>query len=218
MFEAVIFDFDGTLADTKKNIVRSFQKVLSEIGCVVDGYSIERRIGVGARPILRAALEDNKIPYTEELVEKLIAKYSSVRIELSSEVELFDGAVELLDALYGRTRIALASMSERKVIDFLLKDRGLTKYFEVVLSANEAVKMKPDPEIFLKCAKKLGVDPKQCAVIEDSVFGVEAAKRAGMKCVAIPSGSYTAEELGKKGPDLLVNSLSEEEKILGFLL
>jgi len=218
MFEAVIFDFDGTLADTKKNIVRSFQKVLSEIGCVVDGYSIERRIGIGARPILRAALEDNKIPYTEESVEKLTAKYSSVRIELSSEVELFDGAVELLDALYGRIRIALASMSERKVIDFLLKDRGLTKYFEVVLSANDAVKMKPDPEIFLKCAQRLGVDPKQCAVIEDSVFGVEAAKRAGMKCIAIPSGSYTAEELMERSPDLLVSALAEKDAILNFLL
>lgn len=218
MFEAVIFDFDGTIADTKKNIVESFQKILSEVGCVVDSYFIERRIGIGARPILRAALEDNKIPYNEELVEKLVEKYSSARIELSNEVKLLDGAVELLDALHGRTKMALASMSERKVLDFLLKEKGVAKYFEVVLSASEAVNPKPDPEIFLKCAQKLGVDPKQCAVIEDSVFGAEAAKKAGMKCVAVPSGSYTTEELREKRPDLLATTLAEKDAILNFLL
>ena len=217
MFKAIIFDFDGTLAETKESIIKAVQKALSNIGCVVDDYFIERRIGIGGRLVIKAALEDKKIPYTDSLIEKLVARARTARLTFLNTIKVFDGTPELLDALRGRIRIALATMSGRKAIDILLRENGLAKYFEVVISADEVLEPKPAPEIFLKCAEKMDLDPKDCVVVEDSIFGVEAAKAAGMKCIAVTSGAYTAEELRREGSDLVVTSINDKEKILKFL-
>jgi len=217
LFKAVVFDFDGTLADTKDDITKAVQEALSDIGCVVDDHFVERRIGLGGRLVIKEALEDNKISYNDSLIEKLVARAVRARLKFLNGVKLFDGAFELLGALHNRIRIALATMSSRDAIDILLRERGLAKYFEVVISADEVLKPKPAPEIFLKCADKLGLDPKDCVVVEDSVFGVQAAKAAGMKCIAVASGAYTAEELRSKGSDLVVTSINDREEILNFL-
>jgi len=84
----------------------------------------------------------------------------------------------------------------------------------VVVTADEVSKPKPDPEVFLVCATKLNLSPGDCITVEDSTFGVEAAKAARMKCIAVPSGAYTKEELQNEEPDLLVDSLVEIDKIL----
>lgn len=217
MFKAVIFDWDGTLADTKKAVVGSFRKVLGEVGCIVNDGFIERRIGTGTRKTLEDALKNRNITFDDETLEKLVRKKVRLQKELFEIVNLFEGATELLDALYGRIRIALATMSSKKVIDKLLFEKGIEKYFDVVVTADEVHKPKPDPEIFLASAMKLNVDPEDCVTVEDSIFGVKAAKEAGMKCIAIPSGAYTKEELENENPDLLVNSIIEKEKILHFV-
>ncbi|MCJ7721699.1 HAD family phosphatase, partial [Candidatus Bathyarchaeota archaeon] len=74
----------------------------------------------------------------------------------------------------------------------------------------EVANPKPDPEVFLVAAKKLGVAPEDCVVVEDSVFGVRAAKAANMKCIAVPSGAYSKEELEQEQPDLMIDSLLEK--------
>ena len=217
MFKAVIFDWDGTLADTKKAVVESFKQVLGEVGCIVNDRFIERRIGTGTRKTLEDALKNRNITFDDEMLEKLVRKKVRLQTELFEIVNLFEGATELLDALYGRIRIALATMSSKKVIDKLLLEKGIEKYFDVVVTADEVHKPKPDSEIFLMSAMKLNVDPEDCVTVEDSIFGVKAAKEARMKCIAIPSGAYTKEELENENPDLLVNSIIEKEKILHFI-
>jgi HAD superfamily hydrolase (TIGR01509 family) len=217
MFKAVIFDWDGTLADTKKAVVVSFRKVLAEVGCVVDDEFIERRIGTGTRKTLEDALEHCRIVLDYETLEKLVRRKVRLQAELSNIVDLFEGATALLDALHDRTKIALATMSSRKVIDKLLSEKRVEKYFDVVITADEVRKPKPDPGIFLLSATKLNVATRDCVTVEDSVFGVKAAREAGMKCIAIPSGAYTKDELKNEKPDLLVDSIAEKEKILGFI-
>ena len=217
MLKAVIFDWDGTLADTKNAVVESFKEVLMEVGCTVNDEFIERRIGTGTRKTLEDALKDCNITFSDETLQKLVRKKVRLQRELFEIVNLFEGATELLDALHGKIRIALATMSSRKVIDKLLLEKGVEKYFDVVVTADEVLKPKPDPEIFLVSATKLNVDPEDCVTVEDSVFGVRAAKAAGMKCIAIPSGAYTKEELKNENSHLLVNSIIEKEKILDFI-
>ncbi len=87
----------------------------------------------------------------------------------------------------------------------------------MVLSADEVLNPKPDPEIFLKCASKLGLHLEQCVVIEDSVFGVRAAKEAMMMCVAVLSGAASKSELEQEQPDIMVASLEQKEIILKFI-
>jgi len=111
----------------------------------------------------------------------------------------------------------LATMSSRKVVGKLLPEKKIEGYFDVVVTADEIVKPKPDPEVFLISAAKLGVKPEVCVVVEDSVFGVRAAKVAKMKCIAVPSGAYSREELQEENPDLMINSLVEKERMLHFI-
>ena len=217
MIKAVIFDWDGTLADTKKAVVQSFQKVLGEAGCVVSDEFIERRMGIGTKKIIEEAFRECDMRFDDETLENLATEKIKIQVSLTEIVDLFEGAAELLEELQGRAKIALATMSGRKVVDKILPEKRITTYFDVVVSADEIVNPKPDPEVFRVSAKKLGVDPKDCVVVEDSVFGVRAAKAAEMKCIAVHLGAYSIEELQEENPDLMINSLTEKERILDFI-
>jgi beta-phosphoglucomutase len=218
MFEAVIFDWDGTLADTRRVIVASFQKALSDVGYNVDDEFIERRIGIGAAETFREILRASKMRFDEALVASLVEKKVQTEIDMSSQVKLFEGAVTLLESLRAKVKLALASMSNRDFVDHMLNAMNIQSFFEVVLTADEVDKSKPDPEIFLKCALKLGSLPEECVVVEDSIFGVKAAKAARMGCIAVLTGVYSKEELKKANPNLIVNSLKERDDILNFIL
>jgi len=218
MFDAVIFDWDGTLADTERFVVNAFQEVLKEIGCSVSDEFLERQIGIGARNMFKKALETASIPFDEKTIDELVEKKVRVQVELTKDVHLFEGAVELLDSLYGKVKIALATMSNKAVVNKVLKEKRIRKYFSLIVTADEVLQPKPDPEAFTICAERLGFRPERCVVIEDSIFGVQGAKAAKMQCIAVPSGAYSIEELEKEDPELVVSSLKEREKILNFVL
>jgi HAD superfamily hydrolase (TIGR01509 family) len=217
MFEAVVFDWDGTLGDTRRVIVVSFQRALEEINCKVSDEYIERRIGIGAADTFRDILKSAKTPFDEKLVQHLVERKSELENELTDQIGLFPGARELLDALHGKIKMALASMNNRSVISHLLKAKDLEKYFTVVLTAESISHSKPNPEIFLKAATALNVKPERCVVVEDSLFGVKAAKSAGMSCIAVLTGVYSQLELEKERPDLIVKTL-EDKQVVAFIL
>ena len=219
MFEAVIFDWDGTLADTRKVILASFHKALRDtLNCDVTDEFIERRIGVGAAGTFREILQEKGISFDDALINRLVEIKVQVEIEKTNEAELFEGAQELLESLKGKVKLALASMNNRDVIDHMLNELKVREFFSVVLTGDEVTKSKPDPEIFLKSALKLGTRPIKCVVVEDSIFGVKAAKAGKMGCAAVLTGVYSREELGKANPDLIVDSLKEKAKMLRFIL
>jgi beta-phosphoglucomutase len=217
MFEAAIFDWDGTLADTRRVIVFSFQKALRENNFQVPNEYIERRIGIGAAETFREILWSAKVQFDEKLIQHLVNRKSEIEIELADQVELFEGSKELLEALQGRLKVGLASMNNRSVIDHLLKTTNLEKYFQVVLTAESIACSKPDPEIFLKTASKLKSRVETCVVLEDSLFGVKAAKSANMGCIAVTTGVYSKQELEVEKADLIVETL-KDAKILSFIL
>jgi len=218
MFEAVIFDWDGTLADTRQMVTASFQKVLTEVHCKVSNEFIERSIGIGAAETFREALRASGASFDEALIKRLVNKKIQAEIDLSSTVNMFAGAVELLRFLQGKVKLALASMNNRGVIDHMFKALDVQRFFDVILTVDEVHSSKPDPEIFLKSALKLRCRPEKCVVVEDSIFGVKAAKAAKMGCVAVLTGVYAREELEKAKPDLIVNSLTERNELLQFIL
>lgn len=217
MFCGLIFDWDGTLADSKDAIVASFQKVFQETHISVSNEFIERRIGIGSKNLIIDALKSSNLPVNDKTVKMLETKKIEAEIKLSSTVDLFEGAIELLDAVCGKVRTALATMNNRVVIERLLDEKRIRKYFDIVLAVEDVTKAKPDPEIFLKAAAELKCAPEECVVLEDSIFGVEAAKAARMKCIAIPSGQYSREELQAQKPDLIVDSLKEKGEISTFI-
>jgi beta-phosphoglucomutase len=217
MIEAAIFDWDGTLADTRHAIIISFQKALKEINLEVPTQYIERRIGIGASETFREILRAANRKVDEKVVKQLVEQKSKVQIQLADEVALFEGSVELLEALRGKVKVGLASMNNRPVIMHLLQLNKLVDCFDVVLTVEAVSHSKPDPEIFLKTAEQLKAKPQGCVVFEDSIFGVKAAKAAGMCCIAVTTGVYCGEELEKEKPDLTVKSLADP-KIVPFVM
>ncbi len=218
MFEAVIFDWDGTLADTRRVVAASFQRALEAIQCRMETEFIERRIGIGSAETFREILRYLDVEFDEGLIQSLVKRKIEAEIEMSNEVSLFDGASYLLNVLYGKVKLGLASMNNHNVIDHLLKIMNFRRFFDVILTAEDITYSKPNPEILLKCAIKLDSDPEDCVVIEDSIFGVKAAKNAGMGCIAVLTGVYQREELDKENPDLIVSSLKDNGKIMNFIL
>jgi HAD superfamily hydrolase (TIGR01509 family) len=216
MYQAVIFDWDGTLADTRRVIVLSFQKTLSEAKLNVNDEYIERRIGIGAAETFREILRAAKRQVDESLIECLVERKSHLEIELTYQVKLFPGARELLKALLGKSHVGLASMNNYSVIEHMLEAKNIKKYFETILTAESISLSKPNPEIFLKTAEKLKTNPARCVVLEDSIFGVEAAKSGGMGCIGVTTGVYSREELEMEGADLVVDSLADE-RVLCFI-
>ena len=217
MFEAVIFDWDGTLADTRKAIVVSFQKALKEINLQVPTEYIERRIGIGASETFREILQAANRRVDEKIVKQLVGRKSKVQIELASEVALFEGAKELLEDLEGKAKVGLASMNNRSVIMHLLQINGIADCFDTILTVEAVSHSKPDPEIFLKTASQLKSRPHRSVVLEDSLFGVQAAKAANMGCIAVTTGVYSRQELEVEKPDLIIKTL-KDPKILKFIL
>jgi beta-phosphoglucomutase len=217
MFEAVLFDWDGTIADTRDVLVISFKKALSSIGCEVNSELITRRIGIGTESTFKEILAEKGVRFDDSLLQHLLKIKVQTEIELSHQIPLFEGARDLLEALDSRIKIALASMNQREFINHILKEKKLEKFFNIILTANEVSKPKPDPEIFLKTAQHLSVRPKHCLVIEDSIFGVKAAKAANMSCIAVAQGAYSMTELASANPDLIVSSLKEKAPILSLI-
>lgn len=218
IFEAVIFDWDGTLADTRDVIVLSFQKLLGGLGCRVSDAYLEKQIGIGARNMLKNALATSKISFNDKDIDKLMEEYKNYRVKLADQVELFNGVRDLLASLFTKVKIGLATMSNRKIINIYLKKTGIRHFFDNVITADEVQLPKPDPQIFLECAMSLKCHPERCVVLEDSIYGIIAARKANMKCIAIPSGAYSVEKLRTENPDMIVFSINDKEKILNFVL
>jgi beta-phosphoglucomutase len=217
MFEVVLFDWDGTLADSRKAIVVSFQKALKEINLEVPVQYIERRMGIGASETFREILNAANRRVDEKVVKQLVERKSKVQIELAGEVALFEGARQLLGELQGKVKVGLATMNNRAVVMHLLQINGIADCFDAVLTVEAVSHSKPDPEIFLKTAEQLKAKPRGCVVFEDSLFGVKAAKSAGMCCIAVTTGVYSEQELAVEKPDLIVKTLKDPQ-IFEFIL
>jgi HAD superfamily hydrolase (TIGR01509 family) len=219
MFEAVIFDWDGTLADTRKPILHSFHVALKEfVGTDVDDLTVDRLIGIGASKTFQEILRLKQIPFTEDLIRRLVARKIEAEIEVSNQTELFPGAIDLLEALQGKAKLAVASMKNRPIVEYLLDSTKIRKFFQTVVTVEDVAKPKPDPEIFLKAAQMLDCAAEHCVVVEDSVYGVTAAKAAGMNCIGVAQGFYSKAELKTARADLVLPSLLEKSAILMCVL
>jgi len=150
--DAVLFDWDGTLADTLPIVVKSFQTVLPHVGCYVSDDFILKRIGIGDRRLFVEALRNAKVALDDALLSGLVREKNKLQIDMIAETALLPGAADLLNSLRGRIKVGLATMSNKEVICALLEAKGLDDCFEAIVSADEVNYPKPDPEVFLKCA------------------------------------------------------------------
>ena len=186
--EAVVFDLDGVLVDSE----HVWDEVREELARERGGRWHERAqadmMGMSSTEWSRymhdvVGLSASPDEINDEVVRRMQARYTDV-------LPLFDGAVAAVERLAGSFRLALASSSNRPLIDAVLAEAGLERFFEATVSSEEVARGKPTPDVFLEAARRLGVAAERCAVIEDSGNGLRAAHAAGMRVIAIPSRRY----------------------------
>ncbi|WP_069174283.1 HAD family hydrolase [Streptomyces griseus] len=199
----VLFDLDGTLVDSEPNYYEAGRRLLSRYG--VTDFSWEnhsRFIGVGTRETLTVLRAEYGI---DASVDELLAGKNARYLELAgARTEVFPEMRTLVERLHGDGVVmAVASGSSRAAIEATLAVTGLDAYFPVCVSAEEVARGKPAPDVFLEAARRLGVEPSACVVVEDAVPGVEAAHAAGMRCIAVPSVRSAADEAVFRSAELL---------------
>ncbi|MCX7820179.1 MAG: HAD family phosphatase [Brevinematales bacterium] len=185
--KAVIFDFDGTLVDSEKNYYISDRNFLKEFGIEFTEEMQKEVSGMGNLNFIKKLKKEYGIKGNEkELLERKNAHYLAIA---KNNTKVFPEMKRFLDILKENGyKLGLASGSSPYILDILLEETGLIKYFDVVLSSeSENIKNgKPHPDVYLEAARRLNFKPYECAAVEDSKYGVEAAKNAEMSCIAVP--------------------------------
>jgi HAD superfamily hydrolase (TIGR01509 family) len=208
--QAVIFDMDGVIVDSEPRHERAFLATVAHIGYGDrHGLRFADYIGRSDHELWVDFINKNRPPHS--LQELLAMKRARVAEILRREQPLFDGLVELVEKLAARCPLALASGSERAIVEEVLNLRNLRRYFSATVSASDIPRGKPAPDIFLKAAGLLNVKPAGCWVIEDSKPGVAAGLAAGMQVVAI-TNSHPAHELRRA--TRVVKTYAEIEQLL----
>ncbi|MDJ1137233.1 HAD family hydrolase [Streptomyces iconiensis] len=191
---AVVFDLDGTLVDSEPLYYEAGRRLLAAHG--VPGFSWDdhaRFIGIGTRETLRTLHDEHGIAAS---VDTLLAEKNRLYLDLAREgTEVFPEMRKLVERLHAAGHpMAVASGSSRAAIDAVLGATVLDPLLPVRVSAEEVPRGKPEPDVFLEAARRLGVSPADCVVLEDAPPGAEAAHRAGMPCIAVPYLTATAAD------------------------
>jgi len=185
--QAGLFDLDGVLVDTAKYHYQAWRKLANTMGFDVSLQQNEQLKGISRIESLDRLLAWGGISLPSEARKQLAERKNTWYVELISKMTpdaVLPGARELLAALrHQGVRTALGSAS--KNAQLILEKTGLEEYFEVVVDGNLVTRSKPDPEVFLTGAARLGIPPECCVVFEDAEAGIIAAKRARMKVVGV---------------------------------
>ena len=187
--QAVVFDLDGVLVESdhiwhevREGLARerdgnwTDRSEADMSGMSSSEWSLYMHEVVG--------LADPPDEINDEVVRRMHSRYAE-------ELPLIDGAGEAVKRLAGSFRLAVASSSNRELIEAVLAQAGLDRYFEATVSSEEVARGKPSPDVFLEAARRLCVPPRNCGAVEDSTNGIRAAHAAGMRVVAIPNALYS---------------------------
>ena len=205
--QAVIFDFDGTMVDTESCAYDAWAEIYQEFGCQLPLSEWQRCVGASYSAF-------DPVDYLSQLSgqehdrDALMARKNAVKSERADQSPLLPGVQELIiEAQNIGLKLAVASSSPYDWVHHHLTRTGLRDLFPIVVTKEDVKRVKPDPQIFLTAAERLEIAPSACLVLEDSLNGILAAKKAGMVCVAVP-GPIT-KSLDFSTADIRLGSLLE---------
>jgi beta-phosphoglucomutase family hydrolase len=216
---AVIWDVDGTLVDTAELHFAAWVRLAGEMGRPFSRDDFAATFGRRNPEIIRFLFRQE---FSDaEVLDIGERKETYYRAAAEQGVRLLPGVREMLAGLHARgVQQAVGSSAPRGNLDLILRLTDSRHYFDAIVGMEDTERGKPDPQVFLVAAEKLGVPPGRCVVFEDAVAGVEAAKAGGMKCVAVTFvGHHPAEKLSAAGADRVVKSFSElsPDDVVGLL-
>jgi beta-phosphoglucomutase family hydrolase len=201
---AIIWDMDGVLVDTGEFHYQSWKQTFDELDVHFSKEQFRETFGMNNAGILEIICGKKLPPDEEQKISE--HKEELFREAVKGRAKLLPGVENTLKNFSEwNLKQAIASSAPPKNIEVLVEELGVGKYFELTVSGFD-IPGKPDPGVFLKTARQLEVEPERCIVIEDAVAGVEGAKNAGMKCIAVTT-TNTTEALSKA--DLIFESLED---------
>jgi HAD superfamily hydrolase (TIGR01509 family) len=210
--QAVVFDFDGVIADSEPLHLKAFQRALAEQGMTLDEEDyFNRYLGYDDVGVFEAIARDRALPWAARHVTELVVRKGMKLQELISGGEvLFPGAPAFIRAAAAEVPVAIASGALRHEIVQILESAALDQLFAAIVASGDTPASKPSPAPYLLAFERLqeraahSLDPHRCVAIEDSLWGLESARQAGLRCVGVTT-SYTAAEL--PGAELVVEGL-----------
>jgi len=207
--QAVIFDMDGVLADTEPMHFATTARLLARFGVVLEPAFYAPCMGMAEQPFFELLVRHFRLPAEPAALaaERLALSLAA----LASEPVLpTEGALECLRALRaGGWRLALASSASREQVALVVQRLGLGPLLDARVSADDVIRAKPAPDLFLQAARQLGSPPRDCLVVEDAVLGITAARAAGMVAVALLHAGADGQAHRAAGAAACLRSLRE---------
>ena len=191
--DAVVFDMDGVLVDTEHLWDEVREALTEEWGGRYTPEAQEAMMGMSSVEWSRYLHETVGLREPPEVINAEVVRRMLARYEV--DLPAVPGAVESVTQIAEQgLRLALASSSNRELIDAVLRRLDLTALFDVTVSSEEVPRGKPAPDVYLEAARRLGVEPARCAAVEDSASGIRAAHAAGMRVIAYPNRHFPPAE------------------------
>jgi beta-phosphoglucomutase family hydrolase len=179
----LIFDCDGTLADTMPAHYRAWTSMLDRYGIPFTETRFYELGGVPTAQIILILSSESGVPVTD--LDRMVREKESAFLESLDAVRPLEVVVAIAAAYRGRLPMAVASGGYRETITRTLDRLGIGDWFDAIVVAEDTKRHKPEPDVFLEAARRLGVPPESCVVFEDTDIGLEAARRGGMKSVDV---------------------------------
>ena len=209
-FSAIIFDMDGVIVDSEPLHIKAFEALFAELGKKHDhGIVFHEYYGRSDGALLRDFVGKHKLPHEIEDLGARKLKYFLAYLRERRPV--FKELHTLIPELAKRYQLAVATSSSHHVADVVMEISGLGSHFKMIVAREDVRFPKPDPEVYFTTARKLGVRPSSCCVIEDTIYGIQAAKMAGMTCIGLTS-SLPPEKLSRA--DFVARNYEDVRKLL----
>jgi HAD superfamily hydrolase (TIGR01509 family) len=207
VIDAVVFDLDGLLIGTEEVWDEVREALVRERGGRWTASAQRDMMGMSSKEWSRymhdeLGLEESPEEINELVVERMAERYRE-------QLPLLPGAVEAAERIAARWPLGVASSSNRPLIDLVLELSRLAPYFRATVSSEEVPRGKPEPDVYLEAARRLGVAPERAAAVEDSEAGIRAASAAGMRVVAIPNRSFPPRDEALAVADVVLASLDD---------
>jgi phosphoglycolate phosphatase len=202
--ELIIFDLDGTLVDSGKDITNALNHAITPYG--FKPLTVEdtiKMVGEGLTRLIEKILKANNVSVKNAALERFIEYYSE---HLTDFTRPYPGVIKTLEML-GRYKKAVISNKRESLSKKLLEQLGLIKFFDVVLGSDSAAEKKPSPAPVKKVLEILGIEPERAIIVGDSDFDIQAGKGAGLITVAVSYGFRDRESL--TGADFLIDNMAQ---------
>jgi beta-phosphoglucomutase len=208
MISAIVFDFDGVLCDSEPLHLRAYQQVLAPLGgtLTTDEYC-SRYLGFDDDGVFRVFAAERGWTLSDEQIAQLIARKSSaVDAMLAAGDVLYPGAAACVERMAASFPLGIASGSYEHEIDSILRRARLRRHFRFIVASGDTPRGKPAPDPYALAARRHARPPYACVAVEDSRWGIESAKAAGLRCIGI-THTYPQAELTQA--DVVIDSLEE---------